>query len=118
MENLKVINLKEVGARIRNARKALSLTQQRAAERAFITSQFWSLVETGHNRASVNTYRQIASVLGLTLDDIFYDKATTLRLHKAFSKEELLASCTTIEKIVISEMILELKRILEQNRRL
>ena len=117
MENYHDINLKEVGARIRNARKNIHLTQERAAERTFISAQFWSRVELGHERASVNTYRQIAAVLGLTLDDIFYDDATGTRLLKAFSKEGLLADCTVSEKVIITETMLALKEILVRNRK-
>jgi len=117
MENYHEIDFKKVGARIRNARKKLNLTQERAAERTFITGQFWSLLESGRERASVNTYRQIAAVLGLTLDDIFYDDATSIRLLKAFSKEGLLADCTVSEKAIITETMLALKEILERNRK-
>ena len=117
MEKNNDIDLKKVGIRIRNVRKAQSLTQERAAEQAYITGQFWSLIESGHERASINTYQRIVSVLGLTLDDIFYDDATSIRLHKAFSKEVILSGCTVSEKAVISETILALKSILERNRR-
>lgn len=116
MENFYEIDFKEVGERIRNARKNLSLTQEEAAERAFITGQFWSRLELGHERASMNTYRQIAAVIGLTLDDIFYDDATGIRLQKAFSKESILDGCTVSEKAIISEMMLALKEVLERNR--
>ena len=116
MENFHDIDFKTVGARIRNARKTQGLTQEKAAEMAFITGQFWSLVESGRTRASVNTYRQITAVLGLTLDDIFYDDMVNIRLHKSFSKEELLTGCTVIEKAIISETMLALKGILERNR--
>ena len=116
MENYHEIDLKEVGERIRSARKILGLSQDEAAHRAYITNQFGSRLELGHERASVNTYRQIAAVLELTLDDIFYDDATSIRLHKAFSKEGIIAECTVFEKAVISEMIFALKGILERNR--
>jgi len=115
MENFYDIDLKIIGARIRNARKKLGLTQAKAAERSFITSQYWSLLESGRERGSINTYRQIAAVLDLTLDDIFYDDATSLRLHKAFSKEGMLTDCTILEKAIISETIFALKIILERN---
>lgn len=117
MEKFQEIDFKKVGACIRNARKALSLTQERAAERANISSQFWSLIESGRERGSVITYRRIAAVIGLTLDDIFYDDATNLRLHKAFSKEGILADCTTYERAIIGETMLALKGTLERNRR-
>jgi transcriptional regulator with XRE-family HTH domain len=110
------IDLKEVGSRIRSARKTLGLTQAVVAERASITSQFMSRVETGHLRASVDTYRRIADALGLTVDDLLYDNATGIRLAKAFSKESILESCTAYEKKVIGETILALKEILLRNR--
>ena len=116
MENHHYIDFKEVGTRIRNARKKQGLTQERAAEHAFITGQFWSALELGRERASVNTYRQVALVLGLTLDDIFYDEATNIRLRKAFSSEKLVEGFTANEKAIISETILALKNILERNR--
>ena len=117
MENHHDIDLKEVGTRIRNARKKQGFTQKKAAEHAFITGQFWSLVESGRERASVNTYRQIAAVLGLTLDDLFYDDATGIRLLKAFSKEGVLADCTVSEKAIITETMFAIKEILVRNRK-
>ncbi len=59
-----------VGARIRSARRELGLTQEKAAELHLFTGQFWSLLESGRERASINTYLQIAAILGLTLDDL------------------------------------------------
>lgn len=116
MENFHEIDLKVVGVRIRNARKEIGLTQERAAELSFITGQFWSLVESGRERASVTTYLQIAAVLGLTLDDLFYDDAVALRVHKSFSREGLLVDCSDYEKAIISESLFALKTILERNR--
>jgi len=117
MGNYDGIDFKKIGARIREARKALNLTQEKAAYGAFITGQFWSLVESGHKRASVNTYRRIAAVLGLTLDDIFYDDVISMRLLKAFSKEGILVDCAVSEKTIIGETMLALKEILKRNRR-
>ena len=73
MERKMEIDYKSVGDRIRAARKRLRLTQERAAERTEITGQYWSLIETGRYRGSVNTFLQIASALDLTLDDLFYE---------------------------------------------
>lgn len=117
MENFHDVDFEQVGARICSARKKLKLTQQKAADQAFISSQYWSLLESGRERASVNTYRQITAVLGLTLDDIFYDDATSIRLHKAFSKEGILTDCTPSERAIIGEMMLALKGIFERNRK-
>ena len=117
MENYFAIDFKKVGVRIRTARKAHKLTQVEAAEICFITGQYWSAIESGRKRASVNTYRQIAAILGLTLDDIFYDDANTMRVRRGYTEGGVFADCTDDEKTIISEMLLALKEILERNRR-
>lgn len=117
MEKFHEIDFKIVGARIRKARKEVNLTQEKAAEHSFISGQFWSLLETGRERASVNTYWQIAAVLGVTLDDLFYDDAVTMRVRKTFSRDGLLADCTDTEKAIISETFVTLKVILKKNRK-
>jgi len=110
------IDLKKVGMRIRNERKTRGLTQTQAGEQAFISSQYWSLIESGRERASVSTYLRITKMFGLTLDDIFYNDAVTMRLHKAFSIEGLLNGCTISERAIISETMFALKEVLERNR--
>jgi len=116
MENYHEVDLKMVGERIRRARKNLRLTQAKASDMAYISSQYWSRIELGHERASVTTYRQIAAVLELTLDDLFYDDATSTRIRKAFSMEGMLVGCTATEKAIIGESMLALKGILERYR--
>ncbi len=118
MEKIFRTDLKSVGRRIREARLGLGMTQERAAEQAGITGQYWSLIETGRMRGSVNTYLQIVSSLGLTLNDIFYNDAETSRFCKALSLDGLLSDCTDFEKTVISETILSLKDVLLRARKL
>ena len=112
------IDFKEVGKRICSARKKQGLTQEKASEMAFITSQYWCLIESGRNRASICTYKRIADILNITLDDIFYDDATNLRIYKAFSKESMFNDCDDREKAILSEtMVLMrdmLRRILQE----
>ena len=117
MKEFQEIDLKIVGERIRNARKKLNMTQEKAAEQINISSQFWSRLESGHERASINTYKRITAAIGLTLDDIFYDDATRMRLHKEFTKEGVLEGCTAPERAIISEMIFAMKGVLERNRK-
>jgi len=105
-----------VGRRIWKMRKELGLTQEGAAELTEFSGQYWSLIENGRYQGSVGTYLQIASALGSTLDDLFYDDAEAIRVRKAFSKDGLLTGCTASEKAIISEMMLAMKSILEKNR--
>ena len=117
MDNHHQINYKKVGALIRVARKEQGLTQEQAAELAFISARFWGFIETGDKRASVNTYRQIAAVLGASLNDLFYEDAELILLKKAKSYENLLDKCTMSERAIIDETVLTLiKAILKYGR--
>lgn len=116
MEKKLVLDLKLVGGRIREARRMLYLTQEKAAERTELTGQYWSLLETGRERGSIAAYLQIAAALGLTLDDLFYDDAANIRMQKAFSSEALMEDRTAMEKAIIRETLFALKGILERNR--
>ena len=118
MEKNYELDLKQVGRRIRNARSEFYLTQEKAAECAGITSQFWSLVETGKLRASVNTYLQIAAVLGVTLNDIFYNATAASHIHDEASKDKPFSDCTATEKAMIGEMLIAFKNILQRYRSL
>ena len=117
MEKFHEVDLESVGKRIRAARNELGLTQGKAANRTDVTAQYWSLLETGRERGSVSTYMQIADALNLTLDDLFYEDAEIRRVHRAYSKDDLMADCTVFERAIISEMVLALIEILERNRR-
>ena len=103
MERNIVIDFKVAGARIRNARQRLGLTQEKAAERTTLTGQYWSLLETGRERGSINTYLQIAAALDVTLDDIFYEDAQMLRVRIVLFQDGFLGNCTDGEKAIISE---------------
>ena len=116
MENYHEINFKEVGARIRKARRELKLTQEKAAALAFITGQFWSLLETGRQSASIGTYRQIAAVLNLTLDDLFYEDTELMLIRKNSSFDCVLSDCTSYERSILIELIHSTKGILVRSR--
>ena len=109
MENHRTIDYKEVGARIREARKVLNLTQEKAAEHVFITGQYWSLIESGKERASVDTYKRIAALFEMTLDDLFYVDAKHIQAQKAILRDALLIDCSLKERKIIGEVLLALK---------
>ncbi len=116
MEKKHEIDLKTVGGRIRAARRRLGLTQEKAAERTDITGQYWSLLETGRERGSVNTYLQITAALDLTLDDIFYEKIGVKRTEKGLLDGHGLSDCTSEERLIISETVHALKAALKRTR--
>lgn len=62
--------LKPVGVKIRAARKAKKLSQEKLAELADLHPTFISDVERGKTNASLHSYYSIAKALGVPLSDI------------------------------------------------
>ena len=111
-----IFDLRVVGKRIKKARKNLNLTQEKIAERVDITGQYWSMMETGRYGGSVNTYLQIATALGLTLNDLFYDEAELIRATQGFDMDSYLSDCDNFEKAVLLDSLLAIKSILRKRR--
>lgn len=116
MQKKYVFDLCVVGIRIKEARKALGLTQEKIAERVDFSGQYWSMMETGRYGGSVNTYLQIAAALGLTLNDLFYEQAELTYIVKGFDMDELLSECNDFEKAIIWESLAAIKSILLHKR--
>ncbi|GHV19839.1 hypothetical protein FACS18949_02290 [Clostridia bacterium] len=115
MENYYLVDLRKVGQRIKTARRGRNLTQEKAGELANLTAQYWSLVENGQ-RASVNAYLQIAAVLGLTLNDLFYENGDHKKAAQSISYSKLILGCTELERHLIDETLSWLAAILERFR--
>jgi transcriptional regulator with XRE-family HTH domain len=115
MENYYLIDLRKVGSRIKQARRVRNLTQEKASEMANLTAQYWSLVENGQ-RASINAYLQIAAVLDLTLNDLFYKTETRGKPAPAMNYSKLIADCTDLERHLVDETLGWLGAILERLR--
>lgn len=116
MENYYLFDLRKVGSRIKNARKKCNLTQEQACKMANLTAQYWSLIENGH-RASINAYLQIASVLEVTLNDLFYEESERAKTVEAYSFCELVAGRTDVEIQTIYDTLAWLEVLLEQLRK-
>lgn len=64
---------RKIGERIREARKAHSLTLAQTAERTGLSVGFLSQIELGKNSASVETLYRIARALGMQPGEFFQD---------------------------------------------
>jgi transcriptional regulator with XRE-family HTH domain len=61
---------KNIGARIMDRRKQLGLTQEQAAEKAGLSHQFFSCVETGRKNLRAESVIRVAAALGTSTDYI------------------------------------------------
>jgi transcriptional regulator with XRE-family HTH domain len=64
----------DVGRRIREYRKLRHATLKNVAAKAGVSESFLSQLERGRTSASLATFRQIASVLGMSVGDLFEAK--------------------------------------------
>jgi len=58
---------KEIGTKIRDARKSKGWTQKELAEKAGLSQQAISFIENGYSNISLMTFKKIAGVLGLKI---------------------------------------------------
>jgi transcriptional regulator with XRE-family HTH domain len=61
---------KTIGVVARDARKALELTQEDAAERIGVSAEFYARIERGNALPSVPTFARIATALGISADTL------------------------------------------------
>ncbi|WP_428264883.1 helix-turn-helix domain-containing protein [Haliangium sp.] len=59
-----------IGAAAREARKALELTQEDAAERIGVSAEFYARIERGNALPSVPTFSRISLALGISADTL------------------------------------------------
>lgn len=59
-----------LGKRIKTLRKARDISQERLAELSGLSVVFVSNLENGRRRASICTYREVASALGMSLSEL------------------------------------------------
>ncbi len=67
-----MVDYVELGKRIREARKALNLTQEEASERCDITSSYYGNLERGDKKMSVETLVKLSEGLGVSVDSLLY----------------------------------------------
>lgn len=63
-----VLNARDLGASLREARVRAGLTQQQAADAAGVGRRFVVVVEGGHERAELGKVLRLAAAVGLRLD--------------------------------------------------
>lgn len=97
-----------IGLRIRNLREKQSLSRERFAEIAGISTQFVADIETGKKGMTIATLQKICSALNVTADYIVYGENPSI-------SNDLLALLSTLDSdkqeqlYVIIQKILNLK---------
>lgn len=68
------INYSEIGARIRQQREHIGLTQEQLGEACDLSSSFVGHIERGSRKLSVESLYKLASVLDVSVDYLLFDR--------------------------------------------
>ena len=107
-----MIDYTAIGKRIRGARKAQGLTQERLAELSGIEPSNISHIERAATKLSLPTLVAIANSLGVTTDELLYESLLKNTHVSVKQIDELLSDCTPDELRSIVELIQTTKSIL------
>ena len=98
-----------LGARVREERKRLGLTQEELSERADITPNFVCHIERGTKQATLFTICKLTQALGITLDDLFSTSMRYLnppdKLASTKQIAQLLLKCTPHQKKQLTKIL-------------
>ena len=67
-----MINFKALGKRIKDARKAEGLTQEKFAEMIDVATEYMSRIETGASRPSLALIEKISSAFGMEESELMF----------------------------------------------
>lgn len=65
-----MVNIKEVGMRVREQRRGIPLRREDVASKANVALSTIDLLEQGHRLPKIQTLDKIAEVLGVSLSDL------------------------------------------------
>lgn len=70
---------KMIGRAARDARRALQLTQEDAAERINVSVEFYARIERGNSLPSIGTFARMVSALGVSADVLLGNRPTMVQ---------------------------------------
>jgi transcriptional regulator with XRE-family HTH domain len=113
MEN--VVDYKALGKRIKIIRIQRSITQDKLAETAVLSTQHMSNIENGNTKSSLPTIVRIANALSISVDELLCDSVTHSKVafHKIIAS--ILEDCSEYEIRVLSGMLQGAKDAMRQN---
>ena len=110
-------NLKDVGARIKDARKRLGLSQAELAERVDISLSHMGDIETGRTNFGVDIFMRITEVLQVSADALLHTDVPTVNAVYAKEFDDLISGCSAVEKESMLAILRSMKTVFLNNRK-
>ena len=109
------IDEKDIGRRVRTARRDLGLTQEKFAELIGVSPTHISHIETASKKASLASLVSIANAVGISIDEILYGNQTAYKTDYQLDIVLLINDCTPSERRYLYLLITSVIRILRDN---
>ena len=101
--------LKEIGARLRQARLAKNLSQPQLAEAADISVSYLSNLENGRQAMNIKIMASLLDILNVSADWLLGNGTDSANHAAALEIEKELSSCTPKERETILRLVLLMK---------
>ena len=98
-----MLNLNEIGERIKSQRKRLGISRDRLAEMINLTPYFVGEIERGDKAMSLDTFVKISDGLEVSPDYLIYGQKEAPA--DASNLQELLNKCTDKERQLITDIL-------------
>jgi len=112
------VNFKLIGRRIREVRTELGISQADLAERSKTSAQYLSQIENGKKQASLQVLVSVAEVLEVSLNELLMGNQVNNPMEYQRDIVRLLTDCSSYEKRVLFEMLMNMKAVLRENKNL
>lgn len=109
------VNFKIVGKRVKEVRKRKCLSQAQLAEKAELSTQYVSQIETAKKQASLQSLVSISNALEISLDELLAGNRINSPTEYIKEVNEIFHDCSKYEKRVLYEVMNEVKHILREN---
>ncbi len=107
------MNYEKMGRRIAEIRKDKGYTQEFVAEKADISLQYYSRIERGKNKPTIDTLVNILNTLECTADEVLCDSINSDIKFINAELNVLLENCSSAEAEIITEQVYALKKFIE-----
>ena len=110
-------NLRDIGARIREARKERNLDQADLAEKLNISMSHMSDIENGRTNFSIEVFIRITEALQVSADALLRTNVPEVGAVYAAEVQELMEDCSSDEKEAMLQTLRNMKKVFLKNRK-
>ena len=109
-------NLRDIGSRIRDARKERKLDQADLAEKLNISMSHMSDIENGRTNFSIEVFMRITEALQVSADALLRTDVPEVAAVYASEPRDLMEDCTPDEQEAMLQTLRNMKKVFLKNR--